>query len=104
MSDFNESKIAIQTLFKKLTELILIAGKTRADINNLAVAVGNWAAVVFASLVVMIEGEDQTRAFKTIDKITDALNSETKKHLIMIRGLKKKVQGAADQPTIVTPP
>lgn len=92
MSEEVNNKVAIQTLFQKLTELLLSSAKTRVDVTDSIVMVGNWVAIVFASLIVMLEGNDTHKASSSIDRITSALNVEAKKHVTMIRGIKKKAE------------
>ena len=87
---FNEVEIQIKTLFSKLTELIVSSCKTRKDVANMIVVVGNWVGVMFATLVVTAEGNDHQRSSLLIARIVNVMQMEIKKHTMMIRGMLSK--------------
>ena len=89
---YKDHEVQIKTLFAKLTELILQSIATRKDGVQMIVAVGKWAALTFASIVVMLEKDPKT-SFVVIDKFTGSLNQEIKGHATMIRGMKNAASG-----------
>lgn len=86
-----DGMIHIQTLFGRLTELIMSTCISREGVANSMVMVGRWASVIFASLIIMI-AENKNQSDIKADQITLALNKEIKRHMIMLRGMKKDVK------------
>lgn len=84
----SEQMIHIKTLFSRLTELVMSTCVSRRGVADALVAVGNWAGVIFASLIVMVE-DKSTESNIRADQITNALNREIKKHIVILRGIKK---------------
>lgn len=84
-----DPKPAIKVLFQKLTTLIMSYPKNGNEVMNTILMVGGWSAVVFASLIVMIEGEKLDKAFLVVDRITNSMNRDMRKQVIVLRGLKR---------------
>lgn len=109
MSDELEKKpeesagIAIsKTLFAKLTETVLQNCKTRKDATDFVIAVGNWSSIIFASLIIMVEGKDQQgKMMATVDRITLSMNNDIKKHVVLLRGMSNKAKGVEPNRIIV---
>lgn len=99
MAEENKTSV-IQTLFKQLTQIILESAKTRLDATNMIVIVGQWTSVVLATIVTMVH-KDQTRAFSDIDRICIAINTDIKKHCVLLRGLQNKAKGTKEEKEII---
>lgn len=89
---FPEREAQMKTLFQKLTEIILGSARTRKDGADLLVAVSNWAALMIATIIVVLEG-NKGRAMHMVDRVTGAMNAEIKRHVVMISGLQNKAKG-----------
>ena len=98
---FPEAKIQMQTLFAKLTEIIITSCKTPKDALDLMSCVASWAGLTIATLIVMVSGNSPDKAVMTINRISHALNQEMKKHYTMIRGLQNKATGKEESRIIV---
>ena len=81
---------AIKTLFAQLLTLIMKFCTSGEKVYEMVTVIGSWASVVLGSLVLMVEQKDQERTFVVIDRITEALNRDIKKHCVLLRGLKQK--------------
>ena len=84
----SENMIHIKTLFSRLTEIILSTALSRKAVADAMCAVGQWCGLMYASLLVMIE-QNPTESGLRADQITLALNKEIRRHMIILRGIKK---------------
>lgn len=96
---FPEYETQMKILFQRLTEVILGGIQTGRDGLALIVAVGKWSALMIASIMVVIE-RDPGKSFELIDKFTNSLNHDIKRHLVMLRGFQK--QNKPEEKKIIT--
>lgn len=88
-----ENKTApIKALFSKLTEMIIGSCRSGKDMADMLVIVGSWASILFATLIVMLTEQKEESAFDIADRVTNSLNHEIKKHIVMIRGIAKNAK------------
>lgn len=87
-----EIKPPIKILFAQLLKLIMGDCTSGEKVYEMITIVGSWCAVVFGTLVLMLEQRDQQRSEVVIDRITDALNRDAKKHLMMLRVIKNSTK------------
>ncbi len=85
-----EEKVQIKVVFSKLTELILQSVKTKKDVIEMFGIVGEWSAMILASLILMLGDKDIRKALMTSDKVIQSINMGTKRQLIMIKNLMNK--------------
>lgn len=98
--DSKQKLSLIQTLFKQLTQLILEGTKTKLDATNMIIAVGQWTALMLATIITMVH-KDQAKAFSDIDRVCIAINTDCKKHAVLLRGLKNKAKGITESNLIL---
>lgn len=98
---FEQHRAGIQTLFGKLIELIMDSARTRKDVADLIVSVGSWAGMAFATLILMVEGNDQRKADIVAERIARSLQTDIKNNVRAIRAMKKKAEGKEESSIIV---
>lgn len=91
----------IKTLFSKLTELIMEKCKTRKDVADMIVVVGNWVGLMFSTLIITAEGGDIPRSKILMGRIMTAMSTEMRKHFIILREIAIK-SGKIEEKRIIT--
>lgn len=97
----SDNAATIKTLFGKLTEIILRSITTKADAMAMLTAVGQWTALVIASLIVMAE-KDPRRQSQMIQIFVTGVTTETVQNIRKIKTL-KETKGETDERRIITP-
>jgi len=107
MSDEKKEEISvpkhasqIKVLFDKLTEMILASVITKADGINLLVMVLQWAALIIASILVMLES-DPRKIQIVFERFMDTFAKDVGQNVKMIQTLQRNAKGEEEKRIIV---